>query len=438
MAQSRGLAFWMALVVLATAATILAGVQWMELIEVNRGGEAFCTLDAKIDCKTVWKLPFARAIHQATGMPLAGWGLVWGLQALAAAITGLMSRRQAGPHRFAPWSIRLVGTIGALACVVFLIVSVSAGVLCLTCLATYGLVWAYAGLAWFLPAGPVQAAVPGALFPPALSLVAGYAMVIWVLPPIPEPRERLFDLPTVEAPPLDASGSSAKSEPEQRGSPLERFLADLPGPAKAALSENLQAYRENGVPPSVADYFRYASDAPVHIVDFVDVGCIHCKNLQAGLEKLDARFGPGQFTRETRFFPLDGACNAEVGRSSEDPLSMRCLGAKAIICGEGRAGIEDFEAAIFAHQSELSERKITRLASQHMELSKSALMECVQAEETKARLAQDVRFASAYGIQGTPLVVVNGKEGVPLMPFLYALILAGGDADHPAFAAAGI
>ncbi|MEM1023424.1 MAG: vitamin K epoxide reductase family protein [Myxococcota bacterium] len=437
MAQSRGPAPWVALVLLALASTALAGLQWMELIEVNRGGEAFCTIDSKIDCKTVWNLPFAKAIQSATGLPLAGWGLIWGLQALASAIAGLVSGGRDRPHRFAPWSLRLVGTVGSAACVVFLAVSVSAGVLCLTCLGTYALVWTFTGLAWWVPASPMPAAIPGALFPPALSLVVGYLMVVFVLPPIPEPRQNPFDLPSVEAPPID-SGRTTKEPAPKAGSPLEAFLADLPPPAKSALAESLQGFREGQVPSMVADYFEGASKAPVHVVDFVDVGCIHCKNLHATLAQLDQSFGPKDFTRETRFFPLDGACNAEVGRSSEDPLSARCFGAKAIICGEGREGVAAFETSVFEAQSQLGVPVIVRLAERHMGLKEAELRGCVESKATQERLKADVRFASAYGIQGTPLVVVNGKEGVPLAPFLYALILADGDADHPAFRAAGL
>ena len=34
---------------------------------------------------------------------------------------------------------------------------------------------------------------------------------------------------------------------------------------------------------------------------------------------------------------------------------------------------------------------------------------------------------------GTPIVIVNGREGTPAPPFLYAMVLAGGNADLPAF-----
>jgi hypothetical protein len=40
-----------------------------------------------------------------------------------------------------------------------------------------------------------------------------------------------------------------------------------------------------------------------------------------------------------------------------------------------------------------------------------------------------------HGIQGTPLVLVNGRQVSPRAAVLLALVLSGGDASHPAFAA---
>jgi serine/threonine-protein kinase len=39
-----------------------------------------------------------------------------------------------------------------------------------------------------------------------------------------------------------------------------------------------------------------------------------------------------------------------------------------------------------------------------------------------------------FDIQGTPLVLVNGREVQPVPPLLYALVLTGGAWQHPAFA----
>jgi serine/threonine-protein kinase len=57
------------------------------------------------------------------------------------------------------------------------------------------------------------------------------------------------------------------------------------------------------------------------------------------------------------------------------------------------------------------------------------------AESTAARLRDDIAWAEALGIRGTPLVLVNGRPAPAWPPLLTALALARGDARHPAFAA---
>ena len=52
---------------------------------------------------------------------------------------------------------------------------------------------------------------------------------------------------------------------------------------------------------------------------------------------------------------------------------------------------------------------------------------------TKDKLAQDIAWATAHKIEGTPLVLINGEQVAPLGPLLYALILTRGNADHPVF-----
>jgi serine/threonine-protein kinase len=65
----------------------------------------------------------------------------------------------------------------------------------------------------------------------------------------------------------------------------------------------------------------------------------------------------------------------------------------------------------------------------------AALERCMKSPETEAKLRDDVQLALGLGIQGTPLVIVNGRTSPSLPPFLYALMLAGGRGDHPGFGA---
>ena len=45
----------------------------------------------------------------------------------------------------------------------------------------------------------------------------------------------------------------------------------------------------------------------------------------------------------------------------------------------------------------------------------------------------DIAWAMAYHLEGTPLVLINGKEALPVGPFLYGLAMSGGDANSKLF-----
>jgi serine/threonine-protein kinase len=57
----------------------------------------------------------------------------------------------------------------------------------------------------------------------------------------------------------------------------------------------------------------------------------------------------------------------------------------------------------------------------------------VNSPSTTRRLQEDLAYAQQHDIHGTPLVVVNGREVPPILSILYALVMAGGDANAPAF-----
>ena len=60
-----------------------------------------------------------------------------------------------------------------------------------------------------------------------------------------------------------------------------------------------------------------------------------------------------------------------------------------------------------------------------------ALNECMKSPETASRLAEDIAYARKYGIDGTPLVLLNGKVAPPSPIFLMAMALSAGNADSP-------
>jgi hypothetical protein len=133
---------------------------------------------------------------------------------------------------------------------------------------------------------------------------------------------------------------------------------------------------------------------------------------------------------ESRFYPLDGGCNAQIRRPPADPV--RCLAPRVQICLEGQPGAGALAGALFAEQRTLTTDRVYVLAAPYG--TRAALEACVASEETARKLAADVALAARYEPEGTPLVLVNGRLGSALPPFLYAIVLARGSADHPAFA----
>jgi serine/threonine-protein kinase len=67
-------------------------------------------------------------------------------------------------------------------------------------------------------------------------------------------------------------------------------------------------------------------------------------------------------------------------------------------------------------------------------MPRDALAACMSDPITEAHLRSDIAWAAEHDIKGTPLVLLNGREVAPFGPLLYALILSGGEANHPAFA----
>jgi serine/threonine-protein kinase len=169
----------------------------------------------------------------------------------------------------------------------------------------------------------------------------------------------------------------------------------------------------------------------VRIVEWTDVLCDHCAELHETLETLRQHTPAGSYSVESRQFPLDGNCNPLLQpRPDGDPV--RCLGARARVCMEGHERYDEFSTSLFAAQSELDADRVRSIAAGF--LPAEALDACLNSPATQARLDEDARLASGYDPDGTPIVAINGRQGTSFPPFLYAMILAGGNAEHPAFA----
>ncbi|MHC4917785.1 MAG: DsbA family protein, partial [Planctomycetota bacterium] len=167
--------------------------------------------------------------------------------------------------------------------------------------------------------------------------------------------------------------------------------------------------------------------APVRITGFSDILCGHCADLHRTVELLREKLPRGSFAFELRQFPLDGDCNSAIEMSTGD--GVRCLAARALICAEEESMA--FADALYENQRRLTTEKIYDLAEPFM--PRERLEDCVASPETEAKLEDDIEWATEHEIVGTPLVLVNGREGSPAVHFLFAMVLARADPEHPAF-----
>lgn len=400
---------------------------WAELLVARAGGTAFCAFGGDSACVAVWNSSFASAIHARTGLPIAGWGLVWGLVAFALPLLTLLRAAEGRPVPALLSAVRLTAAAGVVTIGVMLAVIAAERTFCGSCAVSYLLVAGYAGIA--LPGwkgvGLPQAG-RGFVF-----AAAGVVSVFLVLlyPGLRTPRSGgQAGREAVASAARPAPGSSGTGD-AARDAQLRQLVEGLQPELKQTLSDSLHLYRTSpAVPAPAPRSLDGPADAPVRITEFTDVRCEHCAELQKTLDTLRESLPAGSFSVEPRQFPLDGECNPRV-EARRDPV--RCLVASARICLEGKTGASAFAAAAFERQATLTRDQVFQLAAPHV--VRQDLETCLASEATRRKLAEDIGYASHFDPDGTPIVVVNGRKGTSFGPFLYAMVLTGGADSNPAF-----
>lgn len=463
---------WIALTLLGTLAAAWAIFLWRQLLAARAGLEPFCGFGDGGDCAALWDGAFAADIHRWTGVPVAGWGVVWGLIALA---LPLLARRNAS------WTpaVRLVAWSGAAGIAGLLGASLAAGMFCSSCALTYALTLAYAVVAWRgLGAAPV---LSGAV-PAGGMVIAAFLLVLY--PGLKTPKNAQLEgtrvlaeiaksggststggsASTSAAPTTatddDASSDSASTaddapreapKPLPTGRPVAGNLKqarDLGAAHQRDFDKDLRSLLEELTPElrqGVADsiYFyenapafplerpralRGTAQAPVIFTEFTDTLCSHCATLHENLAYVFGSVPQDAFAFETRQFPLDGLCNPHVERQDEYG-PPRCTAAKVKICMEGSGSAFEVAGKLYDNQQDLTVDKIYELVAGFA--YRTPLEECVASEETAKKLLDDITFAKLYQLRGTPLLLVNGREAAPFGPFLLAMVYTGGSTEHP-------
>lgn len=426
------------LAVLAIVSALWAVFLWKNLIDARRGGTPFCMF-GESDCGLLWDAAFASAVHRVTGLPVAAWGLVWGVAAFAAAVLASRAISRGSGVKRALGAVRWAAAGGLAGVAALLLASASEGLFCSSCALTYVLSVAYGAVAFLVLRPRAGLGVDG-LGSAVMLTLAGFLLLLYPGLQTPGSRagedRRLLAEAAERKASAEPAGDPAASSRTASGNPrldqqLQELLANSDPELKLALSTALDLWRKGRYHKEPPRALRGSPEAPVLVTEFTDALCGHCANLHYSLSQIDNLVMPGTFSVDPRHFPLDGNCNDKL--EVRGPESVRCLAARAQICMESTAHAEDFSSVIFNAQRDLTDELVYELAAPFM--PRSALEACVESSETEAKLKDDVEYAWHFEPQGTPLVLINGREvsGLAMVPFVYAMILAGGDADHPLF-----
>lgn len=420
-----------ALTALGVFSSLWALFLWAQLMLARSGGAPFCASGEDTGCARAWDSPLAASVHSLTGLPLAGWGLVWSVAAFLFPLLSLLRLAQRRPASTLVWAGRWTAASGAVVVFVTIAVSFAERAFCSGCAVIYVLVILYAveTLITWRDMSLREARRGLAL----ASAANGIVFLLLLYPGLKTLRNQTSEAGR-ESPMDDASGrgtfaSSGGVDPKSDRE-ITDYVASLSPRLGQTLSDSLYVYRNSPrltLPPP--RLLLGSSKAPVRITEFTDVLCIQCARLHATLKSLRERLPPGSFCIEPRQFPLDTKCNPFV--QVRHGRSARCLAAAAQICLEKDEKAFEFSGTLFGNQANLTEEKVYKFAAPY--ISRSTLERCIGSPETQAKLAEDVALAYRYHAKGVPLVLVNGRRGTSSEPFLHAMIITRGSAFHRAF-----
>lgn len=392
--------------------------QWIELVQIRTGGATpFCSISATIDCAAIWNAPLSIWLQQHTGLPFAAWGLAYSLVCLALALRlWFISDKQ--PIANVVLSLRIVTGLGGMIALGLLGYSVSLGIFCPTCVLFYIFVGATVFVAYKLLSNGGDWMVAG--LHSAGWLAASLLILVY-----PGAKTPLQDVSQAALPQISGPADT---------SPLAKFIQALEPSARQALSDALAVHKSAPqiIKPIARQRLTFgAENSPVHIVEWLEIRCPHCKNLHTAMAEIQRLSPPGSFSEETRYFPLDSECNTNIERT--DGSGVSCLAAKILICIKDPIEGHNIRASFFEEQKTLSRDRIWDIAATNEE-KRHNLEACISTPATANELKNDIDYAIEHNLEGTPMVVVNDRKAPALPLLIYSLILANGKVSDPAFA----
>jgi protein-disulfide isomerase/uncharacterized membrane protein len=147
-----------------------------------------------------------------------------------------------------------------------------------------------------------------------------------------------------------------------------------------------------------------SATAPIHIVDFSDFQCPHCRRAAFSLLPY-----LGTYRKDVKItyvhYPLDMKCNPNIERLFHE---QACLAAKASLCADQKGKFWPYHDLVFENQLKLSRKTFIKLAKQ-IGLDEEVFSQCLASDAVAQKISRDIALAQKVGIGGTPAIYVNGR-----------------------------
>ena len=154
-----------------------------------------------------------------------------------------------------------------------------------------------------------------------------------------------------------------------------------------------------------------SKEAKMKMVEFADFLCPHCARISHIIHKFMENHTDVEFSFQA--FPLDGECNSAIPHSRETP----CLLARLSHCAGQQNQTWKVQSWIFENQRKLMVKdqvyKELKENFDSLGLKEEELMTCLDSEETRKIIKEQVEVAKKAEVTGTPTIYVNGKKVPP-------------------------
>ena len=219
-----------------------------------------------------------------------------------------------------------------------------------------------------------------------------------------------------------AQSTASRAEREFQDS-LDDIVTQLSQQNAAVVEENGSTHRGAMSPPSdsllkkegdlagalTGRWRRGPESAAIRLVLFADYECPHCRKLERQIEA--AMAGRSDVSLVVKHYPLCGECNRQI--RTEGPHTGACRAAMTVEAAglrDGNRGWWRMHDWLLTHDVHLSDVQLRGTVSQLKLGDADAFFAALHGREALQRVKDDIETAVRLGIDGTPVLFVNGME----------------------------